>query len=361
MKCLNWFPIVVTLGMITTPISVSATDYTFTTLDAPACGRVGTELLGINNEGYIVGGCSYSFIYFNGTFTPLDFPLSPAGGATGGINDVGQIVGLFSNSTGTHGFLDTNGNFTTIDDPDATVTTFGTTATEAYGINNKGQIVGIYLGPGYWKSFLYTAGRFTTLADPVAVFNPGPPDSGGIPFSGGGTFATGINNSGQTVGYYFDSAGAFNGFVYTNGSFTTIDEPSAPGGTFGSGTIAFGINDWGEIVGAYYDVAGARHGFLYINGTFTTIDYPGSNYTTLNGINNARQIVGSFVDNANVAHGFLAEHVQSFAGTPGKANCHGKSVSALAQQYGGLNGAAATLGFPGVPALQAAILTFCGG
>jgi len=50
-----------------------------------------------------------------------------------------------------------------------------------------------------------------------------------------------------------------------------------------------------------------------------------------------------------------------FAGTPGKPNCHGKSVSALAQQYGGLNAAAAALNFPSVQALQSAILEFCGG
>jgi hypothetical protein len=31
-----------------------------------------------------------------------------------------------------------------------------------------------------------------------------------------------------------------------------------------------------------------------------------------------------------------------FAGTPGKANCDGKSVSALAEEYGGLNNAAAS-------------------
>jgi hypothetical protein len=48
-----------------------------------------------------------------------------------------------------------------------------------------------------------------------------------------------------------------------------------------------------------------------------------------------------------------------FAGTPGKANCHGKSVSALAQRYGGLNGAAAALGFDNVDALQGAIQEFC--
>ena len=55
----------------------------------------------------------------------------------------------------------------------------------------------------------------------------------------------------------------------------------------------------------------------------------------------------------------FAQHV--FAGTPGKANCHGKSVSALARQFGGLNNAAAALGFDSVSALQNAIMAFCGG
>jgi YVTN family beta-propeller protein len=48
-----------------------------------------------------------------------------------------------------------------------------------------------------------------------------------------------------------------------------------------------------------------------------------------------------------------------FAGTPGKANCHGRSVSALAKQYGGLNNAAAELGYPSVSALQNAIEAYC--
>jgi spore maturation protein SpmA len=50
-----------------------------------------------------------------------------------------------------------------------------------------------------------------------------------------------------------------------------------------------------------------------------------------------------------------------FAGTPGKANCHGQSVSALAKQYGGLNNAAAALGFDRMSALQNAVGEFCGG
>jgi hypothetical protein len=48
-----------------------------------------------------------------------------------------------------------------------------------------------------------------------------------------------------------------------------------------------------------------------------------------------------------------------FAGTPGKPNCCGQSVSALTRQYGGLNNAAAALGFDSVSALQGAIQEFC--
>jgi hypothetical protein len=50
-----------------------------------------------------------------------------------------------------------------------------------------------------------------------------------------------------------------------------------------------------------------------------------------------------------------------FAGTPGQANCVAVSVAALIRQFGGLNAAAAALGFPNVRALQNAILAFCGG
>jgi hypothetical protein len=48
------------------------------------------------------------------------------------------------------------------------------------------------------------------------------------------------------------------------------------------------------------------------------------------------------------------------AGTPGHANCHGKSVSALAHQFGGISAAASALGFSGVAALQDGLRTFCG-
>ena len=62
-----------------------------------------------------------------------------------------------------------------------------------------------------------------------------------------------------------------------------------------------------------------------------------------------------------IAFGMFIQPPPRFAGTPGRANCYGQSVSALARQYGGLNVAAAALGYSGVRPLQNVILTFCGG
>jgi len=61
------------------------------------------------------------------------------------------------------------------------------------------------------------------------------------------------------------------------------------------------------------------------------------------------------------AFGVFIQQPLKFAGTPGKPNCYGQSVSALTRQYGGLSSAATALRFSDAKALQEAILTFCGG
>jgi probable HAF family extracellular repeat protein len=71
------------------------------------------------------------------TFTPIDVPGASFTQALG-INPSGQIVGHYSDSTGTlHGFLYDGGVFTPIDVP-------GAFFTEAHGINPRGQVVGVY-------------------------------------------------------------------------------------------------------------------------------------------------------------------------------------------------------------------------
>lgn len=55
-----------------------------------------------------------------------------------GINNAGQIVGLYDDADGvTHGFIWSKGVFMTIDVPDAV-------RTEVYSINANGEIAGVY-------------------------------------------------------------------------------------------------------------------------------------------------------------------------------------------------------------------------
>jgi hypothetical protein len=51
---------------------------------------------------------------------------------------------------------------------------------------------------------------------------------------------------------------------------------------------------------------------------------------------------------------------KQFAGTPGSAECTGKSISTLAKTYRGIAQAAQALGYDSVSALQNAIADFCG-
>ena len=72
-------------------------------------------------------------------------------------------------------------------------------------------------------------------------------------------------------------------------------------------------------------------------------------------------LVGGFDDNRGVGAAWVFTQSPKFAGTPGRANCRGQSVSALAQKYGGLPAAATALGYSSVQVLQNAIAEFCAG
>jgi probable HAF family extracellular repeat protein len=88
-----------------------------------------------------------------------------------GINDAGQIVGEYSDASGSHGFLLSAGKYTTLDDPSAGGPL---SSTVAWGINNKGQIVGSYRdSANHEHGFLYSGGFYITLDDPLATQGTG--------------------------------------------------------------------------------------------------------------------------------------------------------------------------------------------
>src|SRR5262249_34396143 len=73
----------------------------------------------------------------------------------------------------------------------------------------------------------------------------------------GGTIATGINAAGQVVGLYRDGKGIEHGFLYSEGSYAALNDPS-PGGS--SSTYLRAINDAGQVTGEYADINGHYHG-----------------------------------------------------------------------------------------------------
>jgi probable HAF family extracellular repeat protein len=84
------------------------------------------------------------------------------------------------------------------------------------------------------------------------------------------------------------------------GTFTTLDFPDS------TGTQALGLNNKGQVVGFYTDSAGANHGFVYQNGKFSSVDDPkGVGQTTVNGINDKGQLVG-FFGSGDISTGFVA-------------------------------------------------------
>jgi probable HAF family extracellular repeat protein len=261
-------------GVVT---SAQAASFTISPIDVT--GAQFTNAVSINATGQVVGlfgnaTGTHGFLYAGGVFSTIDVPGASSTVANG-INDAGQVVGRFQDATGTHGFLKTGGVFSTFDVPG------GEGHTDAEGINNGGQIVGAFSDATGQHGFLKTGGVFTTIDVPGHQ----------------GAFAHAINDVGQIVGSFQDATGQ-HGFVDTGGVFTIVDVPGS------SLTLANGITDAGLIVGRYQEATG-QHGFLDSGGLFSPIDVPGSNITSAGGVNDAGLIVGRYQD-GTVTRGFLA-------------------------------------------------------
>jgi uncharacterized membrane protein len=112
-----------------------------------------------------------------------------------GINDPGQVVGDYVDTkTVRHGFLLSQGVYTTLDFPGASLTV-------AEGINNAGVIVGVYLDAvGNQHGFVLSQDVYAT----VDVLPNSP-----------GTQVNSINAQGVIVGFYVDVNGVTHGFVGT--------------------------------------------------------------------------------------------------------------------------------------------------
>jgi len=113
------------------------------------------------------------------------------------------------------------------------------------------------------------------------------------------TYASGINNAGQIVGFYEDLNGNEHAFLKNGSTYTTIDPPGA------NFAQAWGINNNGQVVGFYNKYSGGQQSFIEEGSAYSFFTVPGGQGTYAFGINDSGQLVGTYYFNGD-SHGFLA-------------------------------------------------------
>jgi len=128
---------------------------TFTPIILPTSfGAVSTTASAINNGGWVAGfytdgaGNVHGFLDESGTFVSLD---APKGNGTNtsffGLNNKGEVVGSYVNASGTNGLVYDwmTKTWTTVNDPKQSFTpAFGVSGTTINGVNDLGDLVGFY-------------------------------------------------------------------------------------------------------------------------------------------------------------------------------------------------------------------------
>ena len=112
----------------------------------------------------------------------------------------------------------------------------------------------------------------------------------------------GLNNAGQTVGFYQDANGISHGVIVKAGELTQFDFPGA------AETEIFGVSESGLLIGDIFDADGTIHGFVGDE----QFDVPGAVTTYADDMNAAGSLVGSYVDADGVYHGYIRHTDGSF-------------------------------------------------
>ena len=260
----------------------------FTTIDypsTPAAPVTGTITPGINDRGDIVGlyfdanGYQHGFTFrrpdgcpatatdetpgCKGIYKPLDVPgatqvmggefeFGPGlGSAAFGTNNLRQVVGEFgTQNQSSNGFLEQNGEFTVINNPLSSHIP-GEDGTKCLGVSNFGVMACNYLTQAYAGAGSITHGFLRRGSVDIPVEFPGSPNYGF------GTQVSGVNSLNVAVGIYGDKAG-YNGFIWVDGRFFTLNFPGMPYSELHS------INDRGDVTGAFATDAEGENLFGYV-------------------------------------------------------------------------------------------------
>ena len=280
------------------------------------------QLLGINDgrvivgyfgDGTVIPNNGYVLVpknhYSVENFTNLPSPDFASQTQAIGINTrrFPDIVGFYTdNATGfTHGFLDSNGVQSPVDDPKGSPPNVATPVQNLLGINNFDKAAGFWTdNKGNEHGFVV---ELNTQTPSLSTFIEIPPTT----FAGAvATQASDITNNDLVCGFFTDANGNNHGFFgFLGQKFNTFNVRI--NGVTATSTSPFGCNDEGEIVGAFTS-NGNTHGFIFADGRFVQFDATGSSQTPafgtrgtlINGVNDRGDIVGFFSDGTKV-NGFV--------------------------------------------------------
>jgi hypothetical protein len=281
--------VVVVVALLVSPFFLHAANQascTFETFTAPT-GYTLSQVQGVSDDGTVVGQLvnnqSMRFIAFkrsgSGVIT-LYAALQSSSTWLYGRSGIGVESGFYQDSVHpeqVHGFLLQDGKFTAVNHPKVTNTWL-------FNVNQLGAAVGSFsANASLVRGFLLLNGNYSVIAYPDART----------------TYPLAINDNGDVVGTYA-SGPISNGFLWKDGTFSTINYPNSK-----YGTVLTGVNNSGTIVGNHLSTD-RDLGFILQNGEFKAIVYPGANYTTAGGINNNGLISGQIHLTDKSALGYTA-------------------------------------------------------
>jgi hypothetical protein len=226
-----------------------------------------------------------------------------------GINNAGTIAGDYVDSAGVqHAMILAGKKLTTVDNKTCEALV-GTGGIAFYAINSASEAVGWCTNTktSLDESFVYSKGKFTTVAFPKS----------------NGTEATGINDSGEVVGLYLDSANVQHGFLKKGTKYTSIDVKGD------SSPDAYGINNAGDITVYALNSAGSGYvSYIYNGKKFKPVGYPkaGTLGSVAHAVNNKGSVTGTYYDSAGDVHGWLLDGGKYYAfNDPTGCKCDSRS------------------------------------
>ncbi len=199
-----------------------------------------------------------------------------------GVNNNGTIIGYYLDSqSNAHGFSLSNGEYTSIDDPDGTNTI-------PSGINSSGTIVGSYYSSSSNANhaFSYSHGTYTDIVASPECLN---------------TSASGIDDDGDMAGEC-QTDSVIEGWIYRGGSFQLVAVPRAEW----SSATDINIHGLTTMIWSTDSATGRIQSSIYNGNTFRNIDEPNKKDTYAFAINAAGEVAISWLSGASSYGAILA-------------------------------------------------------